>query len=138
MRKKKPANTQTTGKRGGKTKTSWKPGQSGNPAGAPKRGESWKEIIDRIGEMTPIEAAEHAKAIAAKFKPMGDRITLKEAVVIRVYADLLFQPSPGMLNTFMERTEGKVQDSLQVDGVLNVENLIEVLGKVYGKDNDKS
>lgn len=30
--------------------TAWKPGQSGNPAGAPKRGMSWREIIDEVGE----------------------------------------------------------------------------------------
>lgn len=30
--------------------TAWKKGQSGNPAGAPKRGMSWREIIDEVGE----------------------------------------------------------------------------------------
>lgn len=45
-----PANTQTTGKRGGKRSTSWKKGQSGNPKGAPKLGMSWREIIDVVGD----------------------------------------------------------------------------------------
>lgn len=92
----------------------WKKGQSGNPAGAPKRGESWAEIIKRIGDMTPIEAAEHAKAIAGKLRTMGNALTLKEAVVVRVYAALLFEPSASLLNAFMERAEGKVQDRVDV------------------------
>lgn len=89
-------------------------GVSGNPKGAPKRGESWKEIIDRIGAMTPVEAAAHAQAIAGKLKQMGDGITLKEAVVIRGYAALLFEPSSSLMNIYMERTDGKVKEQLDV------------------------
>src|ERR1700693_2918298 len=44
----------------------WKPGQSGNPAGAPKRGMSWAEIIKTVGD----EAA-----------PGRPDVTMKEAVV---------------------------------------------------------
>ena len=33
--------------RGGKRSTSWKPGQSGNPKGGPKWGESFAEILRR-------------------------------------------------------------------------------------------
>ena len=79
-----------------------------NGAGAPKRGESWADIIKRIGDMSPIEAADHAKAIANKLRVLGDGLTLKEAVVIRVYASLMFEPTASLLNSFMERAEGKV------------------------------
>ena len=89
-------------------------GQSGNPKGGPKRGESWAEIIKRIGNMTPVEAAAHAQTIAGKLKAMGDGLTLKEAVVIRVYASLLFEPQPGLLNSFMERAEGKIVNPVDV------------------------
>lgn len=101
-----------------------------NKAGAPKRGESWAEIIDRIGNMTPIEAAEHAKAIAGKLKSMGDAITLKEAVVIRGYASLLFEPTSSLMNVYMDRTDGKVTDNLNA----NVEQSIELIVK-YATDN---
>lgn len=107
-------NTQKTGGRGGKRSTSWKKGESGNPKGAPKRGESWAEIIDRIGAMTPIEAAAHANAIAGKLKTMGGAITLKEAVVIRGYAALLFEPSSSLMNIYMDRTDGKVKDRIDL------------------------
>jgi hypothetical protein len=85
-----------------------------NKKGAPKRGESWAEIISRIGNMTPIEAAEHAKAIAGKLKVMGDGITLKEAVVIRGYAALLFEPTSSLMNIYMDRTDGKVKENIDV------------------------
>lgn len=88
--------------------------QNRNTAGAPKRGESWAEIIDRIGNMTPIEAAEHAKAIAGKLKTMGNAITLKEAVVIRGYAQLLFEPTSSLMGVYMDRTDGKVTDKIDV------------------------
>lgn len=91
-----------------------------NRKGAPKRGESWAEIITRIGDMTPSEAAEYCKAIAAKLKKIGDGITLKEAVVMRVYAALLFEPSPGLLNSFMDRVEGKPDQPITSDGALRV------------------
>jgi hypothetical protein len=86
----------------------WKKGVSGNPKGAPRRGESWAEIIKRIGDMTPIEAADHANEIAKQLRKIGGELTLKEAVVVRVYAALLFEPQASLLNTFMERAEGKV------------------------------
>lgn len=121
----------------GKTpKTAWKKGQSGNPKGAPKRGESWAEIIKRIGDMTPAEAAEHAKAIAGKLKQIGDGVTLKEAVVIRVYAALLFEPSAGLWNGMMDRAEGKVREQILLDASLTIPELPAIIEKVYGKRDD--
>ena len=113
-------------------------GTSGNPKGAPKRGESWAEIIKRIGDMTPVEAADNAVALAAQLRKYGNALTLKETVVTRVYAALLFEPQVGLLNAFMDRAEGKVADRLQVDGNLEVDNLEKVLDMVYGKSKDQS
>src|SRR3990172_5876691 len=103
-----PAKTQKSGKRGGKRSTSWKPGQSGNPKGSPKRGESWAEIIKRYGEMTPGEAAQESMELARKLLSIGEGVTLKQAVVLRVYAALLFEPQASLLNAFLDRAEGKV------------------------------
>lgn len=88
--------------------------QNINRNGAPKRGESWAEIIKRIGNMTPAEAAEHAKKTAAKLKQYGGDITLKEAVVIRGYAALLFEPTSSLMNVYMDREDGKVQEKLDL------------------------
>lgn len=112
MAKKSAANTNGTAKPRGKP---WPKGVSGNPAGAPKRGESWAEIIKRVGEMTPAEAAQRSLVLAKELLKVGDGVTLKEAVVLRVYGALLFDPQPGLLNAFMERAEGKVAQTVNVN-----------------------
>lgn len=99
-----PANTPKISKRK-PTKTAWQPGQSGNPAGAPKRGESWAEIIQRIGEMTDAEFV----------KLKHSRPTQKQQAVMAVYMALKNDPQPGVFNAIMDRTEGKVADKLIVD-----------------------
>ena len=83
-------------------------GVSGNPKGAPKRGESWGEIIKLFGDMTPQEAADRAVEIGRQLKKYGNKLTLKQSVVLRVYAALLFDPQASLLNSFMDRAEGKV------------------------------
>jgi hypothetical protein len=133
----KPANTKKAGKRP-PPKNAWKPGQSGNPAGAPKRGESWAEIIKAFGDLTPNEAADKIQALAVQLRKYGGQLTLKQAVVARVYAALLFDPQAGLLNAFMDRSEGKVADRVRIDGALEVEGLEEVLDMVYGRKNGES
>jgi hypothetical protein len=115
--------------------SAWAKGVSGNPKGAPKRGESWGEIIKRIGDMTPIEAAEHAHAIAGKLKTIGGALTLKEAVVVRVYAALLFEPQASLLNAFMERAEGKIPNPIDVTSGGQV---LEVIFRDADPDKDTS
>ena len=108
----KPVKTQKAGrapgKRGGKTSTSWKPGQSGNPAGAPKRGQSWTEVIEELSELDGPSAAERAGFLAAQFRKLPGGVTLKELVILRVLAALIDEPQPGLLNTILDRAEGKV------------------------------
>ena len=94
----------------------WPKGVSGNPKGAPKRGESWAEIIKRYGELTPSEAAEQSLALAKEYLSVGDGVTLKQAVVLGIYRALLRDPQPGLLNAFMERVDGKVKDHVELSG----------------------
>ena len=125
-----PANKATTGKKRKPSPSAWKPGQSGNPAGAPKRGESWAEIIKNLGDMTAPEAAAVSLELSTQFLKIGSGITLKQAVVLRVYAALLFDPNPGLLNSFMDRVEGKVKD--QVDLTSNGETITVTLKGIDG------
>lgn len=97
-------------------KSAWKPGNSGNPKGAPKRGESWTEIIKRVGDLTPSEAAATSLELAKQLLKIGDGLTLKEAVVLRVYGALLFEPNPGLLNAFMNRAEGMPTQAVELSG----------------------
>ena len=111
--KKNVANTKTSAKRK-PTPASWKPGQSGNPKGAPKRGQSWAEVIRDIGEMTPDEARALSEKIFAEVR-LGNEITLKQAVVMRVFAGLLFDPTPGNFRELMDRADGSVKHNVKVE-----------------------
>ena len=110
----------------------WVKGQSGNPAGAPKRGESWAEVIKQIGDMT----AEEVKNLIASWIPTLNRVpkgvTMKQLVVIRAYVALANEPSASLMNAFMDRAEGKVPDRTQMEGKLTVLGLDEMLERVYG------
>lgn len=104
------ANSKPSAKPRGKP---WPKGVSGNPKGAPRRGESWQDIIKRVGELTPSEASAASLELAKQFLKVGDGVTLKEAVVLRVYGALLFDPQAGLLNAFMDRAEGKVSQPIE-------------------------
>ncbi len=56
------------------------------------------------------------RAVAGKLAAIGDGVTLKQAVVLRVFSALMFDPQPGLLNAFMERAEGKVKDIVEHSG----------------------
>lgn len=90
----------------------WKPGQSGNPKGAPKRGESWAEVFKKIGDMTPAEAVAYCQTVAGQLSKITEPVSLKEAVVLRVYTALLFEPEAKLLNAAMDRAEGKVAQTV--------------------------
>jgi hypothetical protein len=94
----------------------WPKGTSGNPKGRPKERESWAAIINEIGALTPLEAAQRCAALAKPLTRLGSQVTLKEAVVISVYLSLLHDPSAGLLNSLMERGEGR----LPIEGTMNV------------------
>jgi hypothetical protein len=111
------ANTHLSGKRGGKRQTSWKPGQSGNPAGRPKDGESWAAIIKSVGDMYPADIV----AFIGKDNDLGRMLSklpqgvqMKYLVTARVFAALMFEPTHGLWKETMERVDGKVKDQLDV------------------------
>lgn len=109
-RRRKPTTTQRRGN------PAWVPGmESPNPSGAPRRGQSWAEIINSVGDMTGPEAAQRAVTIAGQLRQLGDGVTLKEAVVIRAYADMLFDPKAGMWVAMMDRAEGKPNQPMSME-----------------------
>lgn len=115
MARPKSANTVKAGKRK-PPRSAWKPGQSGNPAGAPKRGESWAEIIKRIGEMEPGEAAQRFGEMAKQMRTMPKGVTLKEFVVMRIYAAMLFEPSSSLWGHMLDRIDGPVKQKIEMEG----------------------
>lgn len=83
-------------------------GVAQNPTGAPKRGESWAELFNEIGNMTGEQVADKALMWAGKFKKFPKGVTLKQLVVIRAYAALLDESNARLLKEVMERAEGKL------------------------------
>jgi len=91
----------------------WKKGQSGNPKGRAKEGESWAAIIKKIGDMTGVQLAEYFSTYAPQFRKIGP-VTMKEAVVARAYLALAFEPSGSLFNALADRAEGKVTQPIDV------------------------
>lgn len=114
----KPANTRKTGTRGGKTKTSWKPGQSGNPKGRPKDGESWAAIIKSVGDMYPADIIAFIgrnNDLGRMLARLPQDVQMKYLVTARVFSSLMFEPSSGLWKELMERAEGKVADKFDIN-----------------------
>ena len=98
----------------------WKPGQSGNPAGAPKRGDSWAETIKVIGEMDGPSIAALWDTQHKEFGKLPEGITMKQLVVMTVYAALLREPSPGNWREMMDRAEGPVKQQDEHSGEVKI------------------
>lgn len=110
----KGANTKRPAKRKA-TPGSWKPGQSGNPAGRPRDGESWATVLTWAANLTGEEAAQIAPTeLRQFFRPLRG-LQLKQAISLRVMAALLFEPQASLFNAVMERVEGKVTQPIDVN-----------------------
>ena len=96
----------------------WKKGgESPNPAGRPKDGESWAAVIKAVGDMYPadiIAFVGEKNDLGMMLKKLPKNVQMKYLVTSRIFASLLFEPSSGLWKELMERSEGKVQDKLDV------------------------
>jgi hypothetical protein len=94
----------------------FQPGVSGNPKGAPSHKESWGGIINKIGNMTPLEISRYLFDTRKKLKKLGeeleDTVTMKEVVIMRAYATLAFESNSSLMNALMDRGEGKVPNTI--------------------------
>lgn len=118
----------------------WKPGQSGNPNGRPREGESWAGIIRELSNMTADEMAEMVgprNELGQQLKKLPKNVQMKKLIVARVMTSLMFEPTSSLLNTLMERAEGKVPDVIDatIDGVIGIDLVKRSLKKVYGNDS---
>jgi hypothetical protein len=112
-----PANKKGTGKRP-VPKTAWKKGQSGNPKGRPKDGESWSAIIKAVGDMYPDDILTFIgkdNQLGRTIAQLPRNVQMKYQVVTRVFAALMFDPSSSLFKELMDRSEGKVPDHLKID-----------------------
>lgn len=92
---------------------------------APGRGKvtqerTWSALINKVTNMTVSEAAEYFGKLAEnKDYPQG--ITLREVMIARAIQDFMEKPNPAIWNAIMDRSEGKVAESMNVHQVTEVE-----------------
>jgi hypothetical protein len=101
----------------------WKKGRSGNPRGRPPKARCIASILDRLGaERLPKDLLGELGKPAPRVTP-----TMLEAVLRKVYIAAL--AGEGWAVEFIaERTEGKVKDTLKLEGgqrLQIVEELVE-------------
>ncbi len=70
----------------------FKPGQSGNPKGRPKKGFSWADVLNRLGE--------------ENIKIGVEDITKKEAVARKLWSEAA-KGEQWAINALMDRMDGK-------------------------------
>ena len=102
---KQPASTQSAGKKRPPTKTSWRPGQSGNPAGRRPSGQSWKEIFKVQTEKTRDELlAEMGGSplwLTNYLKKLPAGIPMKQLIALYILVELMQKPTAGLLNAVL-------------------------------------
>ncbi len=108
-----------------------------NRAGAPVRGASMKEQFDYADSLTAEEIVNLLPPgpLRQSYQQMPKGIPLKLLKALRVNAAIMFDPTPGLLKEVTDRTDGKVPDTVNIGGKLEVPGIQEVLKKVYSGTN---
>lgn len=100
----------------------WKKGQSGNPDGAPRKGQSYAEAIRTIDSLTVAEAIELVERaggspdLIAPMRAMPQSMPMKLLKALRVSIANICEPTTGLLNFEADRSEGKVKERLEHSG----------------------
>jgi hypothetical protein len=117
------------------TSGSWKTGHSGNYKGAPKRGQSWTEVMRWWADQTPAKIKlmiGTKNPLGQGFNDMPQGVIMKNLVTLRLLQSLMFEPTSGILKEFMDRAEGKVPDNINMGVQENMRPYIDTMMAVYG------
>lgn len=91
---------------------------------------SWGEILEEIGNLDGQQALERAGRIFSQLKKYPEGVTLKELSAISYYIRMINDPNGSLLNAVADRTDGKIPDKIEING------LTEALDAIYGKKQD--
>jgi len=100
-----------------------------NRKGAPVRGQSWRETVKRITDMTREEAIVYVgptSKIGRQLKELSADMPIKDAIVFATIIAYGREPNARMLQALMDREEGKPEQSLDLknsDGSLKPETM---------------
>ena len=96
-------------------KTAWKPGESGNLKGRPKKKYCIPDILTEIGKQKTPEKIE--RPVKEMFEISDDKkLTNLDVVLYRIYSDAL-KGKPHAVQFIADRTEGKTLDRVEVEVV---------------------
>jgi hypothetical protein len=117
----------------------WLPGTPPpNPAGAPKRGQSWAETIRRITNMTRDELIAHVggekTALGRQLKELPPGVPMKDAIILIGLIGFGRDPNASMFNALANREEGMPRQTVQHEGALDISKTQGLLDKAYGDD----
>lgn len=113
-------------------------GVSGNPAGRPKDGESWAAVFKELANKNAEELADMfgQNDLGNAYRKFPKGVQMKYLVGGRILAALMHEPSGSLLNSYMERMEGKVPDNSNHNITLTVDGLTEALKKIYANHSN--
>ena len=100
-----------------------------NRNGAPVRGQSWRETVKRITDMTREEAIAYVGAtskIGRQLKELSADMPIKDAIVFATIIAYGREPNARMLQALMDREEGKPEQAIDLknsDGSLKPEEM---------------
>lgn len=120
----------------------WKPGVSGNPVGAPRKGASHAEWLRTIDDWTPAQMVEFLKRSGASSDHESVKYWSKQPqdVLIRTLAvetarrAATRRPSPAWFDSLADRADGKVEQRVASEITIR---LAGALGVVPGQETSK-
>lgn len=95
-----------------------------NRKGAPPRGQSWRETVKRITDMTREEAIAYVgptSKIGKQLKELSADMPLKDAIIFATIIAYGREPNARMLAALMDREDGKPEQAIDLknsDGTL--------------------
>jgi hypothetical protein len=104
-----------------------------NRKGAPKRGQSWRETVKRITDMTREEAIAYVgptSKIGRHLKELSPDMPIKDAIIFSTIIAYGREPNARMLAALMDREDGKPEQAIGLDvkGNLTQRVIIEYAG----------
>lgn len=88
----------------------------GSNGGRPKNEQSISHWISEYGNLTPKELAGLCVQYATDLKKVKGDMSMFAHIALRALMGQINEPSPGLFALILDRTEGKVQDRLELSG----------------------
>lgn len=94
-------------------KTAWKPGQSGNPGGRKKGGDSFASVLREFLGMSGPAIAGKIAFFKREFAKLPDDVDLRSLIALRWITSIMNEPTPGLMKELLDRTDGPVPTKIE-------------------------